>query len=201
VLNCARDIFFGEQFKVGLEKGKPQVIVTVNSVDGISKHIESVSKAAEKYGYLFKQETHVLNNIGFGVAVITMTMVFEKTQETRIFQVTLDFSSLKDVMSKGGVVMTTCKCPNCNAMVDIPETGKVLICKYCGTPIKAVDIFEKIKSLISGNVKSEKQKKEETKTQLINDYESEKQIKEEPKQKYDNKPDWYKEALKQHQTE
>jgi peptide subunit release factor 1 (eRF1) len=51
-------------------------------------------------------------------------------------------------MSKGGLVMTTYKCPNCNGMVNIPEAGKVLMCQYCGTPIKPVDIFDKIKSLI-----------------------------------------------------
>ena len=63
-------------------------------------------------------------------------------------QVVLDFSSLKDVMSKGGIVMTAYKCPICNGKLDIPETGKVLICSYCGTPIKPIDIFEKIKELI-----------------------------------------------------
>ena len=63
-------------------------------------------------------------------------------------QIVLDFSSLKDVMSKGGLVMSTYKCPNCNGMVNIPEAGKVLMCEYCGTPIKPVDIFEKIKSLL-----------------------------------------------------
>ena len=63
-------------------------------------------------------------------------------------QIILDFSSLKDVMSKGGLVMTTCRCPNCNVMLDIPEAGKVLVCKYCNTPIKPVDIFEKIRSLL-----------------------------------------------------
>jgi hypothetical protein len=63
-------------------------------------------------------------------------------------QIIIDFSSLKDVMSKGGVVMSAYNCPNCNAMVDIPEAGKILICKHCGTPIKPVDIFEKIKSLM-----------------------------------------------------
>jgi hypothetical protein len=47
--------------------------------------------------------------------------------------------------------MTTYKCPNCNGMVDIPEAGKVLMCKYCGTPIKPVDIFEKINSLIQSD--------------------------------------------------
>jgi DNA-directed RNA polymerase subunit RPC12/RpoP len=69
-------------------------------------------------------------------------------KEKEFIQIVLDFSSLKDVMSKGGLVMTTYKCPNCNGMVNIPEAGKILMCQYCGTPIKPVDIFEKIKSLI-----------------------------------------------------
>jgi DNA-directed RNA polymerase subunit RPC12/RpoP len=68
--------------------------------------------------------------------------------EQRNVQLLLDFSSLKDVMLKGGLVMTAYKCPNCSGMVDIPEAGKVLVCKYCGSTIKPVDIFEKIKTLI-----------------------------------------------------
>jgi DNA-directed RNA polymerase subunit RPC12/RpoP len=72
----------------------------------------------------------------------------QKDKEKERIQIIIDFSSLKDVMSKGGIVMTSYKCPECNGKLDIPETGKVLICSYCGTPIKPVDIFEKIKSLI-----------------------------------------------------
>jgi hypothetical protein len=63
-------------------------------------------------------------------------------------QIVLDFSSLKDVMAKGGIVMPTYNCPKCNAMIDIPEAGKIMFCKYCGTPIKPVDIFDRIKSLL-----------------------------------------------------
>jgi len=69
-------------------------------------------------------------------------------KEKTNIQLILDFTSLKDVMTKGGLVMTTYKCPNCNGMIKLPEAGKVLMCEYCGTPIKPVDIFEKIKSLI-----------------------------------------------------
>ena len=72
----------------------------------------------------------------------------EMGKEKECIQIVLDFSSLKDEMSKGGLVMTTYKCPNCSGMIDIPEAGKVLVCKYCSTPIKPVDIFEKIKTLI-----------------------------------------------------
>lgn len=73
----------------------------------------------------------------------------EMDKEKANIQIILDFSSLKDIMAKGGLVMSTYKCPNCNGMVKLPEEGKVLICEYCGTPIKPVDIFEKIKSLIT----------------------------------------------------
>jgi DNA-directed RNA polymerase subunit RPC12/RpoP len=44
--------------------------------------------------------------------------------------------------------MSSYNCPKCNAMLDIPEAGKVMICKYCGAPIKPVDIFDRIKSLL-----------------------------------------------------
>lgn len=82
-------------------------------------------------------------------AITRRKMELSTQNEEKQTKVVLDFSSLKEVMSNGGIVMTTCKCPNCNSMVDIPEAGKILICKYCGTPIKPVDIFEKIRSLIS----------------------------------------------------
>jgi hypothetical protein len=72
----------------------------------------------------------------------------KRLKEREHIHVVFDFSALKDEMTKGGLVMSAYNCPNCNAMVDIPETGKVLICKHCGTPIKPVDIFEKIKSLM-----------------------------------------------------
>lgn len=62
--------------------------------------------------------------------------------------IVLDFTSLKDTMEKGGLIMSTFKCPNCRASLHLPDHGKVLICEYCNTPIKPIDIFEKIKSLI-----------------------------------------------------
>ena len=63
-------------------------------------------------------------------------------------QIVLDFSSLKDVMAKGGMIMSTFKCPNCQAGLPLPDEGQVMVCKYCNTPIKPVDIFEKVKSLM-----------------------------------------------------
>lgn len=108
----------------------------------------------------------------------------EMEKEKGSVQIILDFSSLKDVMSKGGLVMSTYKCPNCSGMVDIPEAGKVLVCKYCNTPIKPVDIFEKIKSLMQSN---------ESVT------ENPKEVESKPEEQEDeSKPEWYKEALREH---
>ncbi len=58
-----------------------------------------------------------------------------------------DFSALKYILTKKGLAMSACNCPKCNAMVDFPENGKVIVCKHCGAPIKPVDILERIKSL------------------------------------------------------
>jgi len=83
-LDCATNVYFGQQFKDALEQGRRQVIIqdVVQSADGISKHIESVQTAAEKYGYIFKQETHVVSSYGFGSGVINLTMSFEKVIPT-----------------------------------------------------------------------------------------------------------------------
>ncbi len=59
-----------------------------------------------------------------------------------------DFATLKDLLKKNGIVMPAFNCPKCNNMVDIPENGKLLICKHCGNPIKPVDVYEKIKQLL-----------------------------------------------------
>ena len=68
----------------------------------------------------------------------------KKTQVSSI----ADFASLRGFLKENGVIMSAYNCPKCNNMVDVPESGKILICKYCGNPIKPIDIFEKIKSLI-----------------------------------------------------
>lgn len=94
----------------------------------------------------FLANTNLIPTINTAITERKNQLHTEKHKEH--IQIILDFSSLKDVMAKGGLVMTTCKCPICNGIVKLPEEGKVLVCEYCGTPIKPVDIFEKIKSLI-----------------------------------------------------
>ena len=70
----------------------------------------------------------------------------EKKREK--IHVMLDFSFLKSVMEKGGLVMQVLKCPECGATVDFPKTGNETKCVHCGKTIYAQDVFEKVKGLI-----------------------------------------------------
>jgi DNA-directed RNA polymerase subunit RPC12/RpoP len=62
--------------------------------------------------------------------------------------VMLDFSFLKTMMEKGGLVMQVLKCPECGATVDFPKSGNETNCSHCGKSIYAQDVFEKVKGLI-----------------------------------------------------
>lgn len=63
-------------------------------------------------------------------------------------QVLLDFSSLKDYMEKGGLILQKTKCPECGAPMALPTTGNQTKCEHCGSVVYTQDIFEKVKSLI-----------------------------------------------------
>jgi ribosomal protein S27E len=70
----------------------------------------------------------------------------EKKREK--IHVMLDFSFLKSIMEKGGLVMQVLKCPECGATVDFPKSGNETKCVHCGKTIYAQDVFEKVKGLI-----------------------------------------------------
>lgn len=62
----------------------------------------------------------------------------------------MDFPTLKSEIEKGGVILTTIKCPACNANLDLPPSGTNVQCQNCGSAVRAQDIYEKMKGFISG---------------------------------------------------
>lgn len=60
----------------------------------------------------------------------------------------LDFSFLRTLADKGGIILTTLKCPNCTAPIQIPQNGTQTICSHCGNAIYVQDVFEKLKKLL-----------------------------------------------------
>lgn len=73
--------------------------------------------------------------------------VAEERRRERI-QYVLDFSFLKAEMEKGGVVVQTIKCPACGAGLELPSAGSSTRCTYCGNPVLAQDVFNKMKGII-----------------------------------------------------
>lgn len=76
----------------------------------------------------------------------TRSIETEKRRER--VQIVLDFSSLKECMAKGGLVLQTMKCPECGAPIKMPDSGNQTGCEHCGYTVLAQDIFDKIRSLI-----------------------------------------------------
>lgn len=64
------------------------------------------------------------------------------------YKVVVDFAQLTSQLGKKGMSLTVIDCPNCGGKVDVPKSGNVFTCKYCGKNIHAVDVFEKFKGIL-----------------------------------------------------
>jgi len=71
-----------------------------------------------------------------------------KAKRKERVHVVIDFSSLRDYATKGGLTLQSIRCPECNAPAQLPDSGNQIECKHCGNMIYAEDIMEKIKALI-----------------------------------------------------
>ena len=62
--------------------------------------------------------------------------------------VSMDFTWLRSEMEKGGLMLSTVKCTQCGGKLELPKSGDMMNCKYCGSTIHAVDVFDKIRLLM-----------------------------------------------------
>jgi len=80
--------------------------------------------------------------------VLQMLKAIQKKQEKERPIVVIDFSRVRDYLDKGGLVLTTVKCPQCGASIELPKKGSTTKCGYCRASIYAQDILEKFKGLM-----------------------------------------------------
>lgn len=59
----------------------------------------------------------------------------------------VDFSLLKSILDKGGIVATTIKCPSCGGILDVPNEGKFVKCRYCGHTIFVEEAINMIREM------------------------------------------------------
>lgn len=63
-------------------------------------------------------------------------------------KVIVDFSTIRDLLQKGGIVLYTAKCPNCGALLELPESGNKTTCEHCGATVYAEDMLKKLRELL-----------------------------------------------------
>lgn len=72
----------------------------------------------------------------------------EKERSRMGTQVLMDFSFLKDILERGGIIIQSTKCPNCGDAVKFPEGGTMVRCTYCGSDLQAYDVLQRLRSII-----------------------------------------------------
>jgi hypothetical protein len=97
-----------QQFRDALDQGKMQVMIRdeIFDADSIPKHIEVVSQMGEKYGYVFKQETHSCDSFGNPEGFM---MIFEKVKSEEPRIVSCQYCHTRYDADK------ISKCPTCGA--------------------------------------------------------------------------------------
>lgn len=64
------------------------------------------------------------------------------------YQVSIDFASLFTQLKGKGILLESLECPSCKGQLEYPESGSVVICKYCGSNVSAIDVFEKFRTFL-----------------------------------------------------
>jgi hypothetical protein len=53
-----------------------------------------------------------------------------------------DFAKQAELLASKGVVVAAVRCPDCGGSVELPKEGDTTKCPYCGTTLKAVDLYK-----------------------------------------------------------
>ncbi|NMB62622.1 MAG: hypothetical protein GYA18_09845 [Chloroflexi bacterium] len=77
----------------------------------------------------------------------TDKLLVTKTQ--KIINIDIDFNSIIDQLGSKGIQLQAIQCPQCGHACDVPSSGSLFKCPACGAIIKATDMIEKFKGLLS----------------------------------------------------
>ena len=139
--------FFTETYAVVLDI-RYEDIIGMSTGGTLLKHLSITDKTDEEHRFhlYLGTPTELIPYIKQFIDARQEEIERKKAKEQ--IQIVADFSFLKSVMEKGGVILQTISCPFCGASASIPETGTVFKCNYCNKEIYAVDVFQKIKELV-----------------------------------------------------
>lgn len=95
-----------------------------------------------------KESENELKNL-LQLLILQKRKKVEVEEKGKRVQLVVDFSFLKSIAEKGGLLLTTVSCPHCGGNVELPKFGEFCKCRHCGKEVYAIDIFDKMKDLIS----------------------------------------------------
>lgn len=74
---------------------------------------------------------------------------YQQKVKPRLIEVKVDFAGIMQAAQGKGVILDRVKCPSCGAAINLPTSGDVVRCSYCGNEITATSIFDKMKSILA----------------------------------------------------
>lgn len=78
-----------------------------------------------------------------------LSKIHEAKLRPTVRHVMLNFAEILKAIEGKGIVLETVECPHCGAPLTLPRTGESCQCSHCNKTILAIDIFKKIKDIIS----------------------------------------------------
>ncbi|MCS7385799.1 MAG: hypothetical protein NDF55_03525 [archaeon GB-1867-005] len=78
-----------------------------------------------------------------------ISLLYESRIRPTIRHVSIDFAKIMEVAKNLGITLETIECPHCGGSLKLPKTGDYLKCPYCGKTIKVIDVFDKLKEILS----------------------------------------------------
>jgi len=78
-----------------------------------------------------------------------LSALYEARVRPTVRQITIDFASIIQAVKDKGIILATIECPYCKAPIELPTKGESFKCQYCGKMIKAIDIFDKLKGILT----------------------------------------------------
>jgi hypothetical protein len=64
------------------------------------------------------------------------------------FEELADFETIFAQLKEKGLLIWTLECPTCFRRIKYPKKGKEITCQFCESPIRAIDVFKKVKDLL-----------------------------------------------------
>ena len=106
--------------------------------------VASMNERHKKDSAEFERKVAELSNTIY----TELKMIHQQKMAPTVRQFVIDFAAIMAAARGKGILLEEIACPHCGASVRLPDKGTKFQCKYCGTEVTAMSIFDKIGELV-----------------------------------------------------